>query len=74
MNLRGVFPKICNLTTPIPFICKRLLKNTSNILDPTMFADDTNLFFAHQDIRHLFQIVNQELENTTNGLFQINFH
>ena len=28
-----------------------------------MFADDTNLFFTHKDIRYLFQIVNQELEN-----------
>ena len=39
------------------------LKNASNILDPIMFADDTNLFFTHKDIRYLFQIVNQELEN-----------
>ena len=28
-----------------------------------MFADGTNLFFTHKDIRYLFQIVNQELEN-----------
>ena len=28
-----------------------------------MFADDTNLFFINQDIRYLFQIVNQELED-----------
>ena len=49
-------------TTPISFICERL-KNASNILDPIMFADDTNLFFTHKDIRYLFQIVNQELEN-----------
>ena len=28
-----------------------------------MFANDTNLFSTHQDIRYLFQIVNQELEN-----------
>ena len=39
------------------------LKNTSNILDPIMFADDSNLFFTQKDIRYLFQIVNQELEN-----------
>ena len=38
-----------------------------------MFADDTNLFFTHQSIRYLFQIVNQELETSTNVLFQINF-
>ena len=28
-----------------------------------MFADDIKLFFTHQDIRYLFQGVNQELEN-----------
>ena len=28
-----------------------------------MFADGINLFFTHKDIRYLFQIVNQELEN-----------
>ena len=39
-----------------------------------MFADDTNLFFTHKDIRYLFQIVNQELKTATNILFQINFH
>ena len=39
------------------------LFNASNLLDPTMFAADTNLFFTHKDIKYLFQIVNQELEN-----------
>ena len=28
-----------------------------------MFADDTNLFFTHKDIRYLFKIVNYGLEN-----------
>ena len=28
-----------------------------------MFADDTSLYFTQEDIRYLFQIVNQELEN-----------
>ena len=41
------------------------LKSASNILDPIMFADETNLFFTHKDIRYLFEIVNQELENIT---------
>ena len=49
-------------TAPISFYLSDL-KNTSNILDPIMFADDTNLFFTHKDIRYLFQIVNQELKN-----------
>ena len=26
-----------------------------------MFADDTNLFFNHKDIKHLFTVVNNEL-------------
>ena len=26
------------------------LKNASNILNPIMFADDTKLYFTHQDI------------------------
>ena len=30
------------------------LKNASNILDPIMFADDTNLFFTCKDVRYLF--------------------
>ena len=33
----------------------------SDILDPTMFADDTNLFYSHKDIKKLFHRVNTEL-------------
>ena len=29
------------------------LPNATNILDPTMFADDTNLFYSHHDIKTL---------------------
>ena len=29
-----------------------------------MFADGTNIFFTHQDIKYFFQRVNQELENS----------
>ena len=39
------------------------LKKGSNILDPIMFAKKTNLFFTHQYLRYIFQIVNQELKN-----------
>ena len=39
------------------------LSNTSPVLDPIMFADDTNLFFNHNDIKHLFTAVNDELVN-----------
>ena len=39
------------------------LPNPSRLLDPIMFADDTNLFFNHKDIKHLFTVVNNELVN-----------
>ena len=39
------------------------LPNASRLLDPTMFADDTNLFFNHKGIKHLFTVVNNELVN-----------
>ena len=37
------------------------LPNASRLLDPIMFADDTNLFFNHKNIKHLFTVVNNEL-------------
>ena len=33
----------------------------SKILEPIMFADDTNLFFSHKNIKDRFQAVNSEL-------------
>ena len=39
------------------------LPNASRLLDPIMFADDTNLFFNHKDIKHLFTILSNELVN-----------
>ena len=38
------------------------LCSASNILDPIMFADDTNLFYSHQNISSLFMTVNNELD------------
>ena len=38
------------------------LPNVSNILDPIMFADDTNLFYSHRNIKELFTTVNKELQ------------
>ena len=38
------------------------LSNASNILDPIMFVDDTNLFYSQYDIKTLFSTVNEELE------------
>ena len=39
------------------------LPNASRYLDPVMFADDTNFFFNHKDIKYLFRVVNNELVN-----------
>ena len=39
------------------------LPNSSALLDPIMFADDTNLFYTHSDIKCLFLTVNNELKN-----------
>ena len=32
----------------------------SSVLEPVMFADDTDLFFEHTDLRILFSLVNDE--------------
>ena len=50
------------------------LKNASSILDPIMFADDTNLFYTHSNIQNLFSTMNEELASinqrvTSNRLF-----
>ena len=37
------------------------LKNASEFLDPIMFADDTNLFLSHKNIKTLFNNMNIEL-------------
>ena len=34
----------------------------SSVLEPIMFADDTNLYFEHTDLRILFFMVNDELK------------
>ena len=37
------------------------LKNSTKLLDPVMFADDTNLFYTDKNINVLFETVNKEL-------------
>ena len=37
------------------------LPNASPVLDPTMYAEDTNLFYSNNDIETLFLTVNIEL-------------
>ena len=42
------------------------LHHASKVLNPIMFADDTNLFFPHSDINLLFEKMNKELTNVSN--------
>ena len=39
------------------------LHKSSNILKPIMFADDTNLFYSHSNIKELFNVMNHEINN-----------
>ena len=41
------------------------LNKVSNILDPIMFADNTDFFYFHHQIKTLFETVNCELKNVT---------
>ena len=38
------------------------LNQASTLLEPFMFADDTNLFYSHQNINTVFNTANKELE------------
>ena len=37
------------------------LKNESSVLDPIIFADDTNFSYTHSNVRKLFSTMNEEL-------------
>ena len=53
-----------SILTPLLFLLYAIdLKNASRLLDPIMFADDTNLFYNHKNIHCLFSDVNKELTN-----------
>ena len=56
-NVYFVLPVLDNL---LDFI------EISNILEPIMFADDTNLFYSHKNLKTLFNIVNIELNKLNN--------
>ena len=45
--------------------------HNSSALDPIMFADDTNLFYEHKDLKTLFSLVNQE-QQKINEWFEAN--
>ena len=44
------------------------MHHAANLLNPIMFADNTNLFFSHSDINVLFGKMNKELINVSNWL------
>ena len=48
------------------------LPNVSKIIDPIMFADETNLFFSSCDISVLFATVNNELSKINQWLLSLN--
>lgn len=47
------------------------LCKVSKVLDMILFADDTNIFYSHQDPNYLMEIVNSELKKLTSW-FQAN--
>ena len=59
----GVYCKASSL-----FIYINDIQFVSDVLDPIMFADDTNLFYSHKDTNALFLKVNNEL-HTINQWF-----
>ena len=52
-------------------LCVNDLFKSSEILNPIMFADDTNLFFSNKNITTLFKTVNEELTHV-NEWFKVN--
>ena len=52
------------------------LKNASSLLDPIMFADDTNLSYTHSNIQKLFSTMHEELASInqwfTSNKFSLN--
>ena len=62
-KVTGEVPQGCILGPLFFLICVNDLPSASNLLNTTMFADDTNLFYEHKDISFLFSTVNRELQN-----------
>ena len=49
------------------------LQYASNLLDPIMFADETNLFSAKENIKTLFDILTLNYKKLVSGLYPINY-
>ena len=59
----GVFRKAHYSARPLLFlIYVNHLKDATKSLDSIMFADDTNFFYSHKNVKDLFYTVNSELE------------
>ena len=54
-------------------ICINDVFSTSDLLSFVLFADDTNIFYSHQDINILLS-TNNELQNLILGLQLANYH
>ena len=48
------------------------LKNSIKLLDPIMFAYDTNLFYTNKNVKVLFETVNKEVHYVNEWLKQTN--
>ena len=53
---------------PLLFLLYVIDLHHTSALDPIMFADDTNLFYEHKDLKTLFFLVNQELQKINEWL------
>ena len=67
------FPRDQYLDLSYFCICVKDLRYALNLLEPIMFADDTNLFYAEENIKTLFDTVNIEFKKMVSALFTINY-
>ena len=65
------FFKSVPLVLPLVFLLYVNDLHNSHALDPIMFADCTNLFYEHKDLKTFSALVNQELQKN-NEWFKAN--